>query len=156
MQNLQLWEWGHLAVCQVVLALLKVCGLRRNKMQTSQNTIYMYLFQRAESTISGLLTLYFIFFYLYKNILKKRVIAGKEGLYITTKAVADIFMIHICQSWSELRFNLKYFAIQKRDVMDCCTAFSVTAQMQMQRICHRNTLNLIKSAKNDIQYLIFS
>lgn len=38
------------------------------------------------------------FFYLYKNILKKRVIAGKEGLYITTKAVADIFMIHICQS----------------------------------------------------------
>lgn len=79
MQNLQLWEWGHLAVCQVVLALLKVCGLRRNKMQTSQNTIYMYLFQRAESTISGLLTLYFIFF-IYIKIYWKKSNCWKRGI----------------------------------------------------------------------------
>lgn len=42
---------------------------------------------------------------------------GKWFLYITTEAVADIFMIHISQSWLELRINLKYCVSLRRNMI---------------------------------------
>lgn len=39
MQNLQLWEWEHLAVCQMALVPPRVCGLKRHDTVKSQKMI---------------------------------------------------------------------------------------------------------------------